>query len=261
MAFTVNGELVEDSAVRAEIRALRPRYESMVRGMDPMQAEAQLREWCRENVIERVLLRQEAASDPEPLPADLVEEALKAAPDEPRAEVEIRLRVERLISKVTAKLSPPRRKDVTEYYRRNKGRFFRPEQVRAAHIFKTVDDTNSEAAALDAIEGIERDIQSGVSFEELASDLGYVPRGKFPREFEDLLFSLEVNQVSAIFRSRAGFHLAKIYERRPEGISGFEEVEEVIAAALLERKRERAIEAYLDRLKAKAAIIELSRGA
>ena len=67
MAFTVNGELVEDSVIRAEASALRPRYETVARQMDPIEAEMQLREWSRENVIERVLLRQEAAVDPEPL--------------------------------------------------------------------------------------------------------------------------------------------------------------------------------------------------
>src|SRR5262249_42040331 len=49
MAFTVNGELVEDSVVRAEVSALRPRYEEVARNMDPIEAEMQLREWSREN--------------------------------------------------------------------------------------------------------------------------------------------------------------------------------------------------------------------
>ena len=57
MAFTVNGELVEDSVIRAEASALRPRYAEVAQNMDPIEAEMQLREWSRENVIERVLLR------------------------------------------------------------------------------------------------------------------------------------------------------------------------------------------------------------
>ena len=35
MAFTVNGELVEDAVIRAESSALRPQYEAAVQGMDP----------------------------------------------------------------------------------------------------------------------------------------------------------------------------------------------------------------------------------
>ena len=55
MAFTVNGELVEDSVVRAEASALRPRYEEVAQSMDPIESEMQLRDWSRENVIEREL--------------------------------------------------------------------------------------------------------------------------------------------------------------------------------------------------------------
>src|SRR6266704_841718 len=79
MAFTVNGELVEDSVIRAEASALRPRYEEVARNMDPIEAEMQLREWSRENVIERVLLRQEAASDPDPIPVEAIEQTLQSA--------------------------------------------------------------------------------------------------------------------------------------------------------------------------------------
>jgi len=77
MAFTVNGELVEDSVIRAEASSLRPRYQEVAQNMDPIEAEMQLREWSRENVIERVLLRQEAAGDPDPISAAAVEETLQ----------------------------------------------------------------------------------------------------------------------------------------------------------------------------------------
>ena len=125
----------------------------------------------------------------------------------------------------------------------------------------TVDETVDEASALAAMQEIERELQAGASFEERASDLGFVPRGYMPREFEELLFSLRDNEVSGIFRSRAGFHIAKAYERKPEGISSFEEVEQAIEEALLQRKRERVMEQYLDRLKAAAVIVELPRSA
>ena len=245
MPFTVNGELVEDAAVREEMRAMRPRYESVARGMDPVAAETQLRDWSRENVIERVLLRQEALRDLEPT----------------TDEAEIQARIERLVAKVTAHVVKPKHKEVSEYYRKHRDRLYRPEQVRAAHIFRTVDETTGEAAALAFMQEIERELAAGASFEERASDLGFVPKGYLPREFEELLFSLRENELSGIFRSRAGFHIAKTYERKPEGISSFDEVEQAITETLYQRKRERAMEQFLDRLKAKAVIRELSRSA
>src|SRR5215469_17028479 len=127
MAFTINGELVEDSVVRAESSALRPQYETVARDMDPIEAEMQLRDWSRENVIERVLLRQEAAADPEPIAEEAIEETLRslkspatARSEDLRKDVEIRMRVDRLVQRITSKVAPPKHKEVTEYYRKNK---------------------------------------------------------------------------------------------------------------------------------------------
>src|SRR6267142_6544837 len=82
-------------------------------------------------------------------------------------------------------------------------------------------------------------------------DLGYVARGQMARQFDDLLFSLGENQISDVFRSPGGFHILKVYERKPEGISDYEEVRAALSAALYQKKKERAVENFLDRLKAK----------
>jgi peptidyl-prolyl cis-trans isomerase C/foldase protein PrsA len=278
MAFTVNGELVEDSVIRAESSALRPQYEAAVQGMDPIEAEMQLRDWSRENVIERVLLRQEAASDPEPIPVEAIEETLRSLQSrtpvgegELRKDLEIRMRVDRLLEKTTSKVAPPKHKEVTEYYRKNKEQFRRPEIVRAGHIVKNVDEKADEATALAAIQKVQGELKGGASFEELADrysdcagnrgELGWVPRGQMVQEFEDVIFSLKENAVSDIFRTVFGFHIAKVYEKKPEGFSDFGEVREAIEKSLHRQKQERAVENFLDRLRAKAVIQELPRRA
>jgi parvulin-like peptidyl-prolyl isomerase len=276
MAFTVNGELVEDAVIRAESSALRPQYEAAVQGMDPIEAEMQLRDWSRENVIERVLLRQEAASDPEPISMEAIEETLRSlksrtleGEEELRRDVEIRMRVDRLLEKTTSKVAPPKHKEVSDYYRKNKEQFRRPEIVRAGHIVKNVDESVDEATALAAIQKVQEELKGGANFEELADrysdcagnrgDLGWVPRGQMVHEFEDVIFSLKENEISDIFRTVFGFHIAKVYERKPEGFSDFGEVREAIEKSLHRLKQERAVENFLDRLRAKAVIQELPR--
>jgi peptidyl-prolyl cis-trans isomerase C/foldase protein PrsA len=284
MAFTVNGELVEDFVIRAESSALRPQYETVARDMDPIEAEMQLRDWSRENVIERVLLRQEAAADPEPISPEAIEETLRSLQsqrigaatvmersEDVRRDLEIRMRVDRLVERITSKVAPPKHKEVTEYYRKNKEQFRRPELVRAGHIVKNVDESVDEATALAAIQKAQEELKSGANFEELADrcsdcagnrgELGWVPRGQMVQEFEDVIFSLKENAVSDIFRTVFGFHIAKVYEKKPEGISDFAEVREAIEKSLHRQKQERAVENYLDRLRAKAVIQELPRRA
>jgi hypothetical protein len=259
MPFTVNGELVEDAVVRAEIRSLRPAYEAETRGMDPAAREAQLRDWSRENVIERVLLRQEAARDPEPVPAEAVEEALRAieAPDadpaELRRQVEQRLRVDRLLAKVTAKVGAPKHKDVVEYFRKHRERLFRPEQVRAGQVFAARESGRA------AMEEVARRLAEGARFEESPgySALGWVSRGQMAREFEEALLALEPGAMSPVLESAGGFHIFKVYEKKSEGLAEFEEVSEAIADTLWRRKKERAVEQYLDGLRARAVILEV----
>ena len=272
MAFTVNGELVEDSVIRAEASALRPRYEEVAQNMDPIEAEMQLRDWSRENVIERVLLRQEAANDPEPVSAEAIEQTLQSAgPQAEPNDIEIRMRIDRLLERITSKVSPPKHKELSDYYRKNKEQFRRPELVHAGHIVKNVEEGADEAAARAAIEQAEQELKSGASFEELADrysdcagnrgDLGWAPRGQMVQEFEDVIFSLKENEVSDIFRTVFGFHIAKVYEKKPEGFSDFAEVREAIEKSLHRQKQERAVENFLDRLRAKAIIQELPRRA
>jgi parvulin-like peptidyl-prolyl isomerase len=60
--------------------------------------------------------------------------------------------------------------------------------------------------------------------------------------------------VSEIFRSPFGFHIATLFERRPAGLRSLEEVREQIEETLLAGKRQRALEQFLDRLRARADI-------
>lgn len=285
MALLINGETVEDSVIREEVSLLRPAYEAAVQSADPVEREMQLREWSRENVIERVLLRQEALKNPEPIPAEQIEEALQLIRTKssgqpncilPQADnllekdIEIRLRIERLVQKVTSKVAPPKNKDISEFYRKHKEEFFTPELVRASHIVKNVGEDANESAALEAIRKIQQDLNEGASFEELADrysdcpgnggDLGYFPRGQMVEEFDRVVFAIDIGQTSDIFRSVFGFHIARVHDKKPAGIRALQEVRGEIEAALFRQKQERAMEDFLDRLKAKADIKNVRGG-
>ena len=90
MAWFVNGEVVDDAAVRDEARMMRPQYMESIGSMDPIDAEMQLREWARENVIERMLLKAAALADPDPIPADVIAKAIEAVKTEAGGKVGLR---------------------------------------------------------------------------------------------------------------------------------------------------------------------------
>jgi parvulin-like peptidyl-prolyl isomerase len=247
--------------------------------MDPIEAEMQLKEWARENVIERMLLKSAALADPEPVPPEVVEAGLEAVKTEAggkvscgsrtqdgdvREQIEMQYRVERLIGRVQSAVPPPKAKEISEFYKKNRERFSTPELFRAAHIVKNVDEQHDESAARAGIEAALAELEAGKPFAEVADkysdcagnggDLGWFPRGEMVEEFEDAVFDLPVGGRSGIFRTRFGFHIATLLERKPAGVRRFNEIEQELTNALWAEKRQKAVEDYLDALRAKAEI-------
>ena len=279
MPLIVNGEVIDDAVIRNEEDELRPRLREAMPKEDPIVLESRTREWARENAIERVLLRQAAMSDGEPLEADELDRAvaqgrpttagdpaciLPGGRDDFRMQVEAQVRLERFTARLTAKLVPPRNKEISEYYRKHRDEFFTPPLVRAAHIVKNVDDQTSDEAALEQMRSIRTELEQGSDFAEVADrrsdcpgrggDLGYFPRGQMVTEFDAVVFALEPGQVSDIFRTQFGYHIAKVYDRKPEGIRPLADVSGNIEALLFQQKKQRRIEQYIDSLRAKAEI-------
>ena len=283
MPWSVNGELVDDQTIREEARNIRPQLHQAMEGEDPNVIEARVKEWSRENVIERVLLRQAAAADPEPLNPEEVEQALaqirERAPGESgvvalgsdesvKREIEVRMRIDRLMARAGAKVSAPATKDIAEYYRKHREEFATPETARARHIVKNVDANTDEAAARTAIDAAKAELETGRDFAELADelsdcpgrggDLGVFPRGQMVDEFDEVIFALKPGQTSDVFRSPFGFHLAQLLELRPAGVRSMEEVKGGISEVLLQEKRQKAAEQFLDGLWKKARVEEIA---
>jgi parvulin-like peptidyl-prolyl isomerase len=261
LPLRVNNELVDDEVIRDEIRTLRMRLSEAMPHENPSTIDARAKEWARDNVIERILLRQAALADPEPVPPEVIEKAGGNA-----TETELQFRVERLAIRHAGRIAQPRNKDVVEYYRHHRENMAIPESVRAAHVVKNVDEKNPEETALAAIHVVEERIKAGDSFETIADelsdcpgrggDLGWFPRGQMVPEFEAVVFALKPGEISPVFRTAFGFHIAKLYEHAEERIATFEEVRPQIERQLLTEKHQKALERLCDYLRARASVEE-----
>jgi len=236
--LTVNGEAVEDSLVREEAAALRPKYYEVMGSGDPVALEMQLREWSRENVIERVLLKQEA---------------------ERRS-----VAVEELLESVQGAVPKPTAKEVQALYAKGKDTFWVPEMVHVAHVVRNVDETHVEADALAQIQVAEAELKRGVAFGVVADahsdcpgqggDLGWFPRGHMVEEFDAVIFGLSIGQTSPVFRTPFGFHIARLLGKKPEGIPKLEDVRAHLDGQILKVKQQQAVEAFVDKLRSEATI-------
>lgn len=285
MAILVNGERIEDQDIQQEAQRLRPSYEQAFAEQDPAAREAQLLGWSKENVIERVLLRQEARNHGAGVPAAEIEAAFErlrqqyekpeelyqdfnaATDDAVKAMIEVQMKVERAIHGVYAGAPEPSESEIRTHYQQHKDRFTTGEQIRIAHIVKYVNWQTDEDAARDAITRAHREIAGGAPFEAVVGqhtdcadnggDLGYVTRGQLVEEFEDVAFNLNPEQISDVFRSRFGFHIVKLYERRPPTVPPLTAIRDQIVEEVKEQKREQALGEYLDALRHKAVVEEV----
>jgi parvulin-like peptidyl-prolyl isomerase len=261
LPLRVNNEIVDDEVIRDEIRSLRLRLAEAMPHEDPSTIEARAKEWARDNVIERVLLRQAALADADPVPA----EAIETAGGNP-AEAELQFRIERLAIRHAGRIATPRNKDVVDYYRRHRENMTIPEAVRAAHIGKNVNEKTSEETALAAIRAADERVKAGDSFETVADelsdcpgrggDLGWFPRGEMVPEFDAVVFALKPGEISPVFRTPFGFHIAKLYQHAEERMATLEEARRQIERHLLTEKHQKALERLCDHLRARAQVEE-----
>lgn len=270
---------MDDEAVREEARKMRPHYMDSVGPMDPIEAEMQLREWARENVIERMLLTAVAQSDPDPIPESLINETLEKlkdriveeagsglpnVQDDFRKRVELDYRMQRLLARVHSGVKPPSPGEIKSIYRKRQSDLKLPDTIHAAHIVKNVDEQQDEATALAAIQAALTELEAGDPFSEVADrysdcpgnggDLGWFARGQMVEEFDDVVFNLPVGSRSSIFRTQFGFHIATVLERRASGPIPFKDVEADIREAILQERQTKAVEEFIDALRAKADI-------
>ena len=230
MTLIVNGEKIEDSLIQQEVERLRPHYEQVFRDQDHKEQRAQLFDWSRENVIERVLVNQEAKNIDAGIPQARIESVLEqvkkqyqsqeqspqqlSAEDEEKIKEDIKsqMRVEWMLQDVCKDLPEPSKDAVLEYYEQNKEQFKSAEQVRVAHIVKHINWQTDEATAHNIIRKTQDALKNGAVFETLVAkysdcpenggDLGYITRGQMVEEFEDVVFNLGVNEASDVFRTR-----------------------------------------------------------
>ena len=147
--------------------------------------------------------------------------------------------------------------EVLEYYEQNKDSFTEKEQV---HLYNILLETEEEA------QDVMEQLKAGGDFSEIAieksigpsatqgGDLGYLTKGTIIPEIEEVVFALELEELSEVIKTDFGFHILKITEKKPETVRTLEEAKEEIIQTLLPTKQTEAFENLLEELKSKVEI-------
>ncbi|PLY01431.1 MAG: hypothetical protein C0622_07285 [Desulfuromonas sp.] len=142
--------------------------------------------------------------------------------------------------------------ELEEYYREHKEDFRHPTEILARQMLFP---TREEAL------GVQQQVKDGGDFAALAQkyshspdsekggDLGRFARGQLPAEFDRVLFTLPVRQISEPVESPYGFHLFLVEKRYKAGLRSFSEVKEEIAVKLKQERMEEAFQVWLEQLR------------
>ncbi len=287
-AATVNGVVIPKAAVDQEFSQFQLRLQQQGQEIGQDQV-ADLKHRILENLIDRELLFQASQKQGIKIPAAKVTEKvdqlekqfpskaefdaaiakMKLTPAQIKREFARGLAIESLVQTKIAPKVTVSDKETKRFYDAHPEFFHQPEEIRASHILIKVPenaDAATKAAALKKIEAAKARIDKGEDFAKVArevsegpsrtrgGDLGYFHRGQMVPAFEKAAFALKVGQVSNIVETPFGYHLIKVYAKKPASTIAYDTVKDKISEHLKQEKVREAVTQYVEKIKKTAKI-------
>jgi len=186
-----------------------------------------------------------------------------------KAQIERGMAIQELIDKEVAEKINVSDEESKSFYDKNPQLFEQPEQVKASHILIKVEAAAPDAQKAEArkkIESVQQKVKNGDDFATLAKtysegpsgpnggDLGYFKRGQMVKPFEDVAFSLKLNETSGIVETQFGYHLIKVVDKKPVKKMDYAEVKDRLNDHLKQQKMDAEAGAYIENLRKDAKI-------
>ncbi|MDG1928628.1 MAG: peptidylprolyl isomerase [Nitrospinaceae bacterium] len=188
-----------------------------------------------------------------------------------------------LNAEIKGKINPPSDEEVKKFYEDNKSRFQRPEAYHTRHILaayfppeavrnQTIKELkkNKDYFARIAEEKIDKvieELKQGADFEKLAKnlsddessrenggDLDFNYKGSFETSFNEAIEKLNPGETSGKIKTRFGFHVIQLVEKRPSEMAPFTEMKPEIQKYLFIKEAKKKVAIFIEKLKQTADI-------
>ena len=130
-------------------------------------------------------------------------------------------------------------KVLRKHFEKNRQNYRQEEAVRVRHVF-TTEEENARTALLLILSGkLFSEVAASLSVDyttaETGGDMGWVSRGSLPEILEEAVFSAPLQSVLGPVKTKYGYHVFEVLERRRPRALSFEEVRDTVRAELVEQ--------------------------
>lgn len=138
-------------------------------------------------------------------------------------------------------------REITDYYELNRDQYKNPEQVKARHILLKVPkdaSAHEDEEIKETASALLQRIKEGEDFISLAKeysqdtsasnggDLGFFTRGQMVKSFEQVAFALKTGEVSEPVRTKFGWHLIRVDDKKSATVKALSDVRDKIEAKI-----------------------------
>lgn len=148
--------------------------------------------------------------------------------------------------------------EAKNHFDNNPERYKKDAGVNASHILV---ETEAEGNSI-----LEK-LKNGEDFAKLAAehskdasnarnggDLGFFSRGRMVPEFEEAAFNLNVGEISGLVKTRFGYHIIKVTDKKEGTQLSFEETKDLVKKQLQAKKQRDTYKAFIDKLKSNTEV-------
>ena len=260
----VNGELIDPNLLEDAFARIKSEAEARLQ-VSCCERDPEFMEQAEEEVIDSVLIAQEAEAQFPTLPDDEVKarlentlkeyrkhgaswEMLEAQRDSLQDECEANLRMEKFLDGVLAGKTDVSDEDVQSYYKENEREFRTVAEVRVLHFMKSLEKHEDPVLLLEEMGQLRESLVDGADFEKIAKaetekesgeiDLGWITFDRPSNPIESIMFTMRLAEVSPVIAYEHSYHILKIAEMKPSVVRPFEEVcEDIVHRVEFEKRR------------------------
>ena len=275
MKMTINGEQIAPEVFDQEVQNQRRQ--------NPRANDEQLKTLAKGSIIDWTIIRQNAHKTISSVPTALVDNEYAKLTEQhggekkffenfgltkkdiPRVkkDLEQNIKVNQFLRDLTRDIKEPTDAEIGHYYKKNEKEFTIPEQIHAAHIVMRPNPANP-MVAYNEMKEIRKMVMDGADFAKIADehsscqdqggDLGWFAPGHMVEGFDTIVFSMNVGEISPIFLTEFGYHIATVYDKKPPELKPLENARDEIFDRLKTDRGDDLIGQWVDKQKETADI-------